>query len=227
MKNLPVVYFPTNVALLTALLDSLEQDLYEPSENRCAPLKPNWEAIDRRNTRRQNKELSRIYGGRKAFCLFTSMYTIYAKSEKDVELIKRQARALGYKNLKTFVPKLPDPLDKMKSIDDPDHPFAVEIMQRESQIIGELAKNLINLHKPVLEIVQDHIIYTYAHSGDLRYTTATEIEAGLVLLALVQHFENGEKYAKKVNKQLPPYDIRMEQTELDRWTVYLTIKGSK
>ena len=227
MQNLPIVYFPTTIAQLESYLKSFKVDVHEESiEGQRAKLKSNWEMIERQNARRIQKQLSRIFGGRDTSCFISvSEFWVYASSWKDVELIKRQARALGYKNIETFVPKVGDPMDDKKSIDDPNpkHAFACRINKSESLIFGDHSKKWLELHKFQIDNMQDHIIYTYCYNTDARFTFGEKIAASILYAGLLSQYEGMQKEAKRQGKQPPQVNISMKETALDNWTVNLEL----
>ena len=229
MKNLPVVYFPTTVKSLTEYLKSFEADVQrEPTEGNRSRLKDNWELIERQNSRRKQKQLSRIFGGRDTNCFMSLReFWVYASSWKDVELVKRQAHALGYKNIETFIPKVSDPMDKKKSLPDPNpaHAFACRITSSESLIFGDHSEAWLELHKPIIDVMRDEIIYTYCYNADARFTFNNAIAAGILYAALLKQYAGTKKHAKTVGKEFPDIKISMKKTALDNWTVYLELEG--
>lgn len=219
---------PTSVEELKALLSSVEKptSLEGGTKGRRARRADDWKEIEEENSLKKQSILSEIFGGRDSVChMGVSEFWIYATSKEDAKKVKEQAREIGYKRAEIFIPKVGSPEDNTISIPDPDprHAYAVTINSSTELVIGDVAKKLVELNKPVLEVVKDSIIFTYAHQGEVSYTCDSDIEAGLVMLALAQHYEGMTNHAIETNQNPIKYEITKGRAAYDSPQVTLKI----
>lgn len=220
---------PMSVEELETLLSSvvLSTSAEGEAKGRRSRLAPNWKEIEEVNSLKKQSILSGIFGGRDSVCnRGVREFWIYATSKEDAKKVKEQARKIGYKRAQIFIPKVGSPEDNTISIPDPDprHAYAVTINSSTELVIGDVAKKFVKLNEPIIEVVKDSIIFTYAHQGIISYTCDSVIEANLVMLALAQHYEGMANHAIETNQQPINYEITKGRAAYGSPQITLEIK---
>jgi hypothetical protein len=151
------------------------------------------ELANEHNAKIHQKFLTEQFGGRTTSCyLSTSDFWVYAQTIEEVNDIKAQAKAFGYKNLEAFVPWSGDPDNKQV---DPNGDFAVRASEINDLIIGESAKKLVEFLQELVAVVEDHITFTYAHMSKVTFTLNDEVAAYLLAKSILDFFDIGAKLA--------------------------------
>lgn len=145
------------------------------------------------NAKIHQKFLTEQFGGRTTSCyLSTSEFWVYAQTTEEVNDIKAQAKAFGYKNLESFAPWSGDPDNKQA---DPNGAFAVRVSEMNDLIIGKQATKLVGFLQELAAVVEDHITFTYAHMSKVTFTLNDEVAAHLFAKAILDFFDIGAKHA--------------------------------
>lgn len=178
------------------------------------------EKIQEHNSAIYESLISEEFGHRKASChISPATFWVYSDSIDDTIKIKETANKLGYKNMRTFRPHAVD--ENSNAIDDPNGKFAVDISESNELIIGDVARKLVNFLTPIIEPLNEHIIYTYAHIGRVVFNVNNREVAKLLQDALGQFFKIGESV---INFN---YEVNFSDYELDCWRVELQLKSTK
>lgn len=158
---------------------------------------------------------------KKTFSLFASDFTIYCDSWADRCTVVKQVAEIGFKNIQTYVPKVCDGNGGSK--DDPEAAFAVNVNQSEALIFGRHTETFMAFFKDFVEVVREKVIYTYAHDADYRLTFSCMKTATLLTQKLNDYFGSMAQQAAKLNKATPAIKISMQATNLDAWTVDISM----
>ncbi|EGR0524971.1 hypothetical protein BC355_08895 [Vibrio cholerae] len=135
--------------------------LIYPSElNENGELKPDFESILDASEKMRVDVISPVFNHRLVTSLFDNEFVVYCSDREDAKNVQMQAISMGYKNTYTFVPKVRDPNNSEGSIDDPEHPFAVFICDKEiSKLTND--SHFYNLISDFIEVCQERITYIY------------------------------------------------------------------
>lgn len=218
------------IETLKAFLESKCESLYvDPSSTgRNSEMVNNWEEIEDKNMLVCEKHLSDLFFNQDASCCIGfSEFTIYANSLNMVKKIKEKAASFGYRNISTYVPKVADPEDRMKSIEDPDHKYAVRSTQSTSSIVGKTAEKFVVLMAPYVKGFKECTIHSYCHLGDYTLTINDKAKAEALYLFLNLHINKLEQYADEADKKLPNLAVTFEPDHLDTWKVKISLKSDE
>ncbi|WP_210499488.1 hypothetical protein [Vibrio crassostreae] len=204
------------VAKLTELSNAAEEAFGEVTAD-------NVDQMDNVASDAREAFLSKMFGGREIFSLFPSEFCVYTNNWEDRTSIVEQAQAMGFKNIHTFTPKVCD--GEGGSMDDPKHSLAVRVNAREDLIIGDLAKKFIKINKPFIDVVKEHVIFTYCHSGDYRLTFSDETVAMLLVSKLNKYLETAKAKVGHKLSNIPNLTVRMEKENLDNFRVWITLNA--
>lgn len=183
------------------------------------------EAIHETNSEIRQAYLSKLFGGRDISTHITSDFWVYCPSLEDAERVKVDLRAIGFKNITTFVPKVG--AADFESIDDPNpnHAFAVSVSSVDELIIGPTAKKHIEIFGDVLKPLQDSISFIYAHCGHMSIRFSN-LKAATTFKAFIDSVYSmnqtlSEKFEKGEVKGGDAFETQsaMKQHNLDTWTV--------
>lgn len=213
IRNLPALIMRDQIK---QLCDVVSQPLHDQSKlnGRRTPLCDNWEEIDDQNRARKDVAISMLFDGRDVAAGLGSEFWLYCISLTDVAEAKKKLHAYGYKYLETFVPKVGHPDDKKISINDPDprHAFAIRVNSSTGLIFGDHAEQWLDLHKQIIDVMRDEIIYTYCHNTDARFHFASKEAAAVLYTSLLAHYANMQAYAQEQGKEAPAVSVKMEKS---------------
>ncbi|WP_318515552.1 hypothetical protein [Photobacterium leiognathi] len=164
---------------------------------------------------------SNVFNDRPVTSFATSDFWVFCSDWNDRTAVVDQVRRMGFKNVRTIVPKSAN--DSGETITNPRGDFAVKVNDSESLIIGDHAAKMMSLFSEYVDIVSDHIIYTYAYNGQYSLVFNDEAVSSLLVEKLNQHISNMRNHAQSVNKTVPAISIKKSNEDLDAWRVDIHI----
>ncbi|WP_063664261.1 hypothetical protein [Aliivibrio fischeri] len=157
--------------------------------------------------------LHKIFGNT-VISLGSDEFWIQTQTAEQASKAKAKALEIGFRNVTTFIPKIADPNDKLKTINDPNHAFAVRISQSESLIFG-LGQNHLDIYKESINTIKKHVIYTYAHDGRIKLTLNDKKAADI----FKSHMDELKKLANDNSLNKFTIDVKIQENTLDSWDV--------
>lgn len=155
-----------------------------------------------------------------AFC--SAEFWIMTKTQEQAIEAKNKALELGFVNVSTIVPKVQDPKDRLKSINDPNHDFAVQVNNSESLIFGIGQKHL-DIYKDSINVIKKHIIFTYAYNGHIKLTLNDKKAAEIFTNHMMQCKLLVDESMDNKTSDTYSIDVKMEEDALDSWDVSIHV----
>jgi len=228
IKNLPALSMRSQITFIAEMLSNSIYDDSATSTDSRTPLLDNWEQVDIQNSARIETALSILFGREVAVFFDGGEFWVYCSDLSDVENTKNILNAYGYKNLSTFIPKVSHPENKKLSIPDqydPHHAYAIRVNKSESLVFGVHANKWLELNKDNIDLVREHIIFTYCHNTDARFTFSSKLVASVFYTALLNTKSEIEKLSKSQNVDAPKLivDLSPCRHSIDCWVVSLDL----
>lgn len=176
--------------------------------------------ISEHNSAIYEKIISQAFGGAKSSCHISyASFWVYADTLSEVDGIKRKAAEYGYTNVKTILPHTTDSNGRKQP--DPNGACAVVIDESNALLIGDIAKSLVKILKPVLDSVNDNLLHIYGHMGRFTFKFSDQDTSELFSGAVSKIFN-----AFQEEHGVMEYQISAAQEGLDCWSVSLNLKAS-
>lgn len=176
--------------------------------------------ITEHNSATYEEIISQAFGGAKSSCHISyANFWVYADTLSEVDGIKRKAAEYGYINVKTILPHTTD--NNGLKQPDPNGAYAVVIDESNALLIGDIAKSLVKILKPVLDTVNDNLLHIYGHMGRFSFKFSDQDTSELFSDAVSKIFN-----AFQQEHGVMEYEVSTSQEGLGCWSVSLNLKAS-